>query len=272
MSPDNLKTALDCLYKQYNKRELVQPDPLEFLYHYTEPRDHEVVGLIASALAYGRVQQILKSVEIVLSRLSKHPASFLVATSEKEFRSLFNGFKHRFTTETDLIDLLLGIRSLLIEHGSLEKAFKTAWEQSESNFYGKRIASALSLFNRRLMTYSAKKNNFLLPDPVAGSACKRSFLFLRWMCRQDAVDPGVWRTIPASELIVPLDTHLFKISKQLGLVQRKSPDLKAAIEITDAFLKICPEDPVRYDFCLTRFGIHPALDYEALRCEIEKVL
>lgn len=272
MSPDTLKSALDCLYQQYNKRELVHPDPLEFLYHYTEPRDHEVVGLIASSLAYGRVQQILKSVETVLSRLSRHPASFLVATSEKELNSLFHGFKHRFTTGDELVDLFMGIKVLLIEYGSLEEAFKKAWETAASDTSTRRIPKALSIFNRKVMAWSGRKNTFLLPDPLSGSACKRSFLFLRWMCRHDAVDIGVWSSIAPSELIVPLDTHLFKISKQLGLVQRKSADLKAAVEITDAFSKICPEDPVRYDFCLTRFGIHPALDYEALRCEIEKAL
>ncbi len=265
-----LRQALDCLYNQYNQREFVHPDPLEFLYYYTEPRDIEIAGLIASSLAYGRVQQILKSVSYVLSRLSENPGSFLVSASLPELRQLFQGFKHRFTTETDLTNLLFGIRGMVLEYSSLELAFKKAWDTAEEGLFPKRIAAALSLFNRKLLGYSGEKSGFILPDPCAGSACKRSFLFLRWMCRCDKVDPGVWQAIKSSELVVPLDTHLFKISKELGLVQRKSPDLKAAIEITDAFAGICPEDPVRYDFCLTRFGIHPELDYMALRCELEK--
>ncbi|MFC1474950.1 TIGR02757 family protein, partial [bacterium] len=96
---------------------------------------------------------------------------------------------------------------------------------------------------------------YLTPAPRRGSACKRMNLFLRWMVRRDDVDPGPWTDVPASKLVVPLDTHMHRISSGMGLTSRKQADLKTAIEITDAFRAISPEDPVRYDFALTRLGI-----------------
>ena len=96
-----------------------------------------------------------------------------------------------------------------------------------------------------------------LPSPDGGSACKRLNLFLRWMVRKDNVDPGIWQSIPASHLIVPLDTHMHRIAKAMGLTSRKQADIQSAIEITGAFSFIRPADPVRYDFALTRLGIKP---------------
>jgi uncharacterized protein (TIGR02757 family) len=96
----------------------------------------------------------------------------------------------------------------------------------------------------------------LVSDPGKKSACKRLFLYLRWMIRRDAVDPGVWNQ-DSSRLIVPVDTHMLKFGRILGLTERNQPDLKTALEITEGFRRISPEDPVRYDFSLTRLGIYP---------------
>ena len=95
----------------------------------------------------------------------------------------------------------------------------------------------------------------LLPSPSAGSACKRLNLFLRWMVRQDNVDPGGWDSVSPAKLIIPLDTHMHRIGRRLGLTPRRQADLRTAIEITEGFRGICPSDPVRYDFALTRLGI-----------------
>ena len=105
----------------------------------------------------------------------------------------------------------------------------------------------------------------LLADPSKKSACKRSNLFLRWMIRKDDVDPGGWDSISTSQLIVPLDTHMHKVGTILGFTTRKSADLKTALEITEGFRKVDKNDPVRYDFCLTRFGIRRDMQMEELR-------
>ena len=88
---------------------------------------------------------------------------------------------------------------------------------------------------------------------------KRLNLFLRWMVRRDDVDPGGWDSVSRGRLVVPLDTHLFRIARTLGFTDRKSADLAAALEITDRFREIAPDDPVRYDFALTRLGIRADL-------------
>ena len=244
------KNVLDNLYTRYNRREFVHPDPLEFLYHYEDIRDREIVGLVASALAYGRVQQILKSVFLVLQRMQPSPYIFLNQASRETLLPDFAGFKHRFTTGEDLVSMLLGIKGVIERYGSLHACFAAGINDSDST-----VLPAVSHFAKELTTGHNGRPNSLLPSPTKGSACKRLNLFLRWMVRKDEVDPGGWKVVPASKLIVPLDTHMHRICLALKLTKRKQADLRTASEITDAFRTISPDDPVRYDFALTRLGI-----------------
>jgi uncharacterized protein (TIGR02757 family) len=211
----------------------------------------EIAGFIASALAYGRVGQILLSVRAVLDRMGPSPYSFLLQRSPSEIRKVFHFFKHRFTTGADLSTLLEGLRKLILEYGSLECCFKTGFSGGNRN-----VLPALSEFVEKVEIAAGRKMPMLLPSPVGGSACKRLNLFLRWMIRRDNVDPGIWREIPASYLVVPLDTHMHKIALAMGLTSLKQANIRCAVEITDNFTSICPEDPVRYDFALTRLAMN----------------
>jgi len=244
------------LYDAYNRREYVHPDPLEFLYDYKELRDREIVGLIASSLAYGAVRQILKSVGSVLGRMDS-PYLFLKGSSKESLRETFKDFKHRFTTGEELSTMLYGIKKNVERYGSLQECFAQGFSSEQET-----VIPALSSFVDKLRSVFDGRPRSLLPSPDAGSACKRLNLFLRWMARRDQVDPGGWDNIPASRLIVPLDVHMHRISLQLGLTRRKQADLRAACEITAAFRGIEPDDPVRYDFVLTRLGIRDDLDPE----------
>ena len=244
------------LYDAYNRREYVHPDPLEFLYDYDELRDREIVGLIASSLAYGAVRQILKSVGSVLGKMDS-PYLFLKRSSKGDLRETFKDFKHRFTTGDELSTMLYGIKKTVERYGSLQECFAQGFSSEQGT-----VIPALSSFVDQLRSVFDGRPRSLLPSPDAGSACKRLNLFLRWMARRDQVDPGGWDNIPASRLIVPLDVHMHRISLQLGLTKRKQADLRAACEITAAFRGIEPEDPVRYDFVLTRLGIRDDLDPE----------
>lgn len=246
----NLKQKLEELYSHYHKREFVHPDPLEFLYDYDNTRDREIVAIIASSLAYGRVVQILKSVSIILTIMSPSPYYYLMDTTEKGLRQGFNGFKHRFTTGDDITGMLMAIKKMIIADGSLLNAFVSGYKNSDEN-----ILPALSLFVKRLNHESGGIKNSLIPIPDRGSACKRLNLFLRWMVRKDEVDPGGWDMISPSKLIIPLDTHMYNIGSGLKMTMRKQANMLTAIQITDAFKKIIPEDPVKYDFSLTRLGI-----------------
>ncbi|MGQ9500256.1 MAG: TIGR02757 family protein [Dissulfurimicrobium sp.] len=253
-----MKETFEDLYARFNKREFIHPDPLEFLYDYPDPMDREIAGLIASSLAYGRVEQILKSVTRVLAMLPG-PRESLARINFPELLDMFAGFRHRFTSGRELAIFLLGIKKVIETHGSLERHLMSCISPSDTT-----IIPALCKFTQGICAASDVKTMYLLPDPTRGSACKRPLLFLRWMIRRDQVDPGGWSGISPSMLVVPLDTHMFRISKELGFTSRNHADLKAAIEITNKFKVINPNDPARYDFVLTRFGIRPEMNYTAL--------
>jgi len=252
------RTTLEQIYDRYHRRCYVHPDPLEFLYLYKDLGDREIVALIASSLAYGNVKQILRSVSLVLEKMGSCPSAFLLNAPLNRIAGTFSDFKHRFTTGQDIARLLCGVRRVIEKHGSLQKCFMSRLQRNDCN-----VIPALSAFVENIFP---EGGDFLIPTPGRGSACKRLNLFLRWMVRRDEVDPGGWDGVPPSKLLVPLDTHMHRIAMTLGLTKRKQADLRTALEITEAFRKFSPSDPVRYDFVLTRFGIRKDLDPAVLFC------
>lgn len=252
-----LQSVFEKLYTKYNKKEFVHPDPIEFLYSYQELVDREIVALLASTLAYGRVGQILKSVKIVLNELGMYPHQYLKRASSCELQRNFKDFKHRFTTSQDLCALFIGIQNVLKKYDSLGGCFDFFYHKSQFD-----ILVALAEFQKELLDSYEVSGAQLLPLPFRGSACKRLHLFLRWMVRCDEVDPGGWNFVEPSKLIIPLDVHMHRIGRKLSFTKRKSADLKTAQEITEGFRKINTSDPVKYDFVLTRFGIRNDLDWK----------
>ncbi len=257
----DLRHLLDRLYARYNRREFVHPDPLEFLYHYSRPLDQEIVGLLASCLAYGRVNQILKNVSLLLGLMGS-PSEFVLSASREKMMRILSGFRYRFNTGREVAFLLMGVRDCIEQHGSMGGLFARLFEPKDQT-----LIPALTGFVKQVGRYLPDRC-FLLPDPERGSPCKRSMLFLRWMVRKDLVDPGIWEGVPQSKLVVPLDTHMFQAVRLLGFTNRKRADLRAAVEATEAFARLCPEDPVKYDFVLTRFGIRPDMDLGQFRQEL----
>ena len=244
------------IYSDYNKRVYVSPDPLQFLYDFGERRDREIVALLASSLAYGRVSQILKSIQKVLDALDNKPYEFLLNNDKKELEARLSGFVHRFTDEKEIVAFLSCVSGLLKRGSSIEDLFYSGYKGS--------LKDAAESFVDEFRACGEAGDMYLLPSPARGSACKRLALFLRWMVRCDEVDPGGWDKISAASLVVPLDTHMFNICSTLGLCTRKSADAKSVMEITEAFRVISPEDPVKYDFALTRFGIRNDMTVEEL--------
>ena len=249
--PRELRNMLEEVYARFNGPKHIHPDPLEFVYCYATKHDMEVAGFIASALAYGRVGQILVSVRAVLDRMGPSPSSFLLNNSVPEIMATFRDFKHRFTTGEVLAAMLAGVRELLMRFGSLENCFLSGFNSADKN-----IIPALSVFVKNLNDAAGRSMPMFLPSPSGGSACKRLNLFLRWMVRRDNVDPGVWRGVSPSRLVVPLDIHMHRIARAMGFTSGKQANMRCALEVTDNFASICPEDPVRYDFALTRLGMN----------------
>lgn len=230
----------------------MHPDPLEALYAYPDPLDQEIVGLVAATLAYGRVAQILASIATALAPLGPSPRTFLERAHDAAIDRSLSGFRHRFTSGAELSSLLVAVKRAMAAYGTLERAFRAGLSPGDGS-----VLPALSAFVAVLRGLAPRPCPSLLSSPDDGSACKRLNLFARWMVRRDAVDPGPWRGIPKALLVVPLDTHLFRIGRALGLTARRRPDLAAALEITRGFARVAPRDPVRYDFALTRLGIRP---------------
>jgi uncharacterized protein (TIGR02757 family) len=236
------------VYKKFNRKEFIHPDPLEFVYRYESGADRETAGFIAAALAYGNVRQILASVTKVLSPMGPFPARWLREHTETDITRLFLPFKHRFTTGAELAVFLGNIRTVLRKYGSLEECFSRHYRPADED-----LSETIYAFVNDLN--SAVHTPTLTPCPEKKSSFKRMNLFLRWMVRGDAVDPGVWKRFPPAKLIVPLDTHMFRIARELGLTGRRDTSMRTALEITSAFRRINPLDPVKYDFSLTRTGI-----------------
>jgi len=256
-----LKDKLERIYFRYNKREYVNPDPLLFLYAYPDKKNREITGLIAACLAYGRVELIMGTVAHILGKLDPSPFDYLISRTKKDMTADFKGFGYRFAKDVHLVNLLWGIRQVLNRFSSLENCFYEGMAPEDETI----IPGLVFLFEQLNRN---KQIGHLLADPQKKSACKRSLLFLRWMVRKDQVDPGGWENISPSRLIVPLDTHMHKIGMMLGFTRRKNSDMKTALEITRGFKKVLRQDPVKYDFCLTRFGIRRGLSMEHLRQEI----
>lgn len=271
---ERLREKLESLRGRYDASYL-SSDPLEFPHRYPLPRDREVVGLLASSLAYGNVKIIRRSVERVLGPLGKNPGARVTRTDAKELLRKLRGFRHRWTGARDVACLLTLAGRMIEERGSIGAFFA-------ESYVARDMAGSLRRFSERALALDhgglyrsraipeAVGVRFFFPNPLTGAA-KRLNMYLRWMARpDDGVDLGLWTFVPTRELVIPLDTHIFRIGRHLGWTSRKTPGFRTALEITRSLARFDPEDPVKYDFALSRLGIlegcprHP----RAVDCEL----
>lgn len=251
------RALLEGLYAKYNHRAFVPPDPLQFVYRYTDSRDMEIAAFLAASLAYGRVRHIERSLTQLFDRMGNAPYEFTSRFNERS-RAALRSFRHRFTAGDDLSDLLGPFRRVLDDHGSLESFFAKGCRDDDAT-----VLPALGAFCDSLCRMYTDMHpgpvpaglNYLLANPSRGSASKRLHLFLRWMVRGDEVDTGLWKSVDRAKLIVPVDVHMGRLCRILGLYADKTASLRTAVKITESFAKMQPADPVKYDFALSRIGI-----------------
>ncbi len=251
----NLKQKLDQHYKAFDKSQLM-PDPLQFPHLFQNEKDIEVMAFIASVFAYGNVKQIINSLNKFLLVCDNKPYRFIKNFSYSQNHSEFS-FIHRFYSSKDVIQLFQLLKITCEEFGSLKKLFLRGYNPNEEN-----LKNAMTNFNQYFLNTAQKEFKtlsrgivFMFPLPEKGSACKRINLFLRWMIRKDDLDFGLWSEIPTSKLIIPVDTHIAKICKQLKLTKRKNVSWKMAEEITANLKKYDADDPVKYDFAICHIGM-----------------
>ncbi len=252
----NLKQNLDKHYKSFDRTKL-EPDPLQFLHMFKDEKDIEVVGLIASIFAYGNVKQIENTLKKLIIVFEGKPYSFIQNFSLRRDSKKISDIKHRFYTEDDLLKLFIILNKEIKKHKSIKQIFLQGYNISDEN-----VKNGISNFsnyflNSFLETFGKVSAGikFMFPLPEKGSACKRMNLFLRWMVRKDELDFGLWKEIPTSKLVIPVDTHIARISRDLKLTNRKNADWKMAEEITRNLRKFDSRDPIKYDFAICHIGI-----------------
>lgn len=213
-----------------------------------------MAAFVAASFAFGNVSQILRFLEKLFAILGPSPHAALTARRPLG-TSRVAGLSHRFISAAGVHRFLLCVRAALRGHGSLEALFRLGMAGGEPDVRMS-LSRFLGAFRLSWGDPLSRERDFLFPDPRKGSACKRHNLFLRWMVRGgDGVDLGLWTALAPRHLIVPLDTHMARLGRWLALSDRAAADWKMAEEITGAFRSVCPEDPVRFDYALTRIGI-----------------
>jgi uncharacterized protein (TIGR02757 family) len=244
--------ALDAVRATCDVEARRQRDPVEFVHRYRDPADQEIVALIASSLAFGNVKALRAKIDDALARLGDSPAR--AADDPARVAACLRGWKHRVYRDRDLAGLVVGARRVQRAAGSLGAAL--ARELDRTGDLREALAAWTAAIRREGgLDGGGRGAAHILADPGKGSAAKRLMLLLRWMARPaDGVDLGLW-SLPTSKLLVPVDTHIHKLGRNLGLLTRKNVSWKAAEEITEALRRYDPDDPVKYDFSLCHLGM-----------------
>ena len=260
-----MKPLLDRLYSDFNYPDSAA-DPIQIVRRYERADDREVVGFCAASLAFGRVGSVLQSIERVLSVMGSAPAAYVRAFDPRRDGEAFRPLVHRWTRGPDLVALVSMMRQMIDRSGSIEGFFVEEYDPSADD-----IGQALDRFSTRALALDMKSAYgrvprrpgvcYFFPRPSAGSGCKRLNLFLRWMVRRDALDLGVWTRVSPAKLVVPLDTHVIRVGRCLGLTRYVSPGWPMARDITASLRRLDPADPVKYDYALCHLGMMNACGF-----------
>jgi uncharacterized protein (TIGR02757 family) len=250
-----LREPLERLYREFDYGARIARDAIEFPLRYAASDDRELVALLTTCLAYGRVDLFGRALEGVLRVMAPSPAAFVRDFDTRRDGGAFSSFIYRFNRPRDLVAFCAATRELLARHGTLEKVFVAGDPEPHGP-----IRPALERFSRAFLEADledifprgrlSRGYRHLFPLPSAGGPCKRLHLFLRWMVRREAPDLGLWTSVSPARLLMPIDTHVENMSRALGLTRRRSRTWLMAEEITARLAALDPADPVKYDFAL----------------------
>ena len=265
---NHIKEILDRNLSRYNREEFIEFDPVQIPHRFSKKEDIEIAGFLAATIAWGQRKSIINNALKLMNLMDFSPLEFLQnevpdynnLTAETDLFSLsgssswqsFRGFCHRTFNSEDCLYFLLSLKRIYAERGGLEEVFTQGFEDDKTIF------SAIRYFRKEFLSlphlHRVEKH---IPNVDKKSAAKRINMFLRWMVRKDdlSVDFGLWKKIPASALMLPLDVHSGNISRQLGLLKSDKNDWAAVCEVTNRLRELDPEDPVKYDFALFGAGV-----------------
>lgn len=235
---------LEKLFDKYHTEDFIEDDPICIPHSYSQKQDIEITGFFAAILAWGQRKTIIQKCKELFARMDNAPYEFILKHTEKDYKNLY-GFKHRTFNSIDLLHFVSRLQELYQKYDSLEPLFIV--NEGESTVY-----SGLVRFHEVFLEHAETRTRKHISNPAKHSACKRINMFLRWMVRKNSpVDFGIWDKIAASQLVCPLDVHVHRAAVQLRLIDEKEPSTwKAAVQLTNQFKIICPDDPVKYDFAL----------------------
>jgi uncharacterized protein (TIGR02757 family) len=239
------KQKLDYWYEKVCVKDFIPKDPVQFPHRFSKRKDIEIAAILSATIAWGRRDLILRSAEKMFT-ITKSPFDFVMSG---DYKKLKNKNIHRTFFESDLKYFCKGFEYCYTKYGNLERLFASpasTWE-SIALFRGEMARANNGRYSKHISNPGEEDRG--------GSACKRLNLALRWLVRKGPVDLGLWKSIKPSALYIPLDVHVARTARKLGLLQRKSNDKKAVIELTEKLREFCPEDPVKYDFALFGIGI-----------------
>ena len=244
-----LKKLLEENFQRFHHSGFIEEDPIAIPHTFSKKEDIEISGFLTAIIAWGQRKSILNNARRLLVLMDDSPHDFIVNHTEKD-RAKAIGFVHRTFNADDLIYFLAALQNIYLQHGGLEQAISKS-----SGSMAERLAAFKSLF---FELEHLKRTEKHVANPLKGSSAKRLNMFLRWMVRDAGagVDFGLWQSIKASELMIPLDVHSAKVGRKLGLLKRKQNDWKAVEELTENLRKFDPQDPVKYDFALFGMGVN----------------
>jgi len=250
-----IKKILDQKVKQYNKIDFIEKDPICIPHQFTKQQDIEIAAFFAAIFAWGNRTTIINKSNELLARMDHSPYEFCKNHSPKDLKKIF-GFKHRTFNDTDALYCIAFFKHHYHQNESLETAFfqNQITKQKINN-----VQFGLTHFQSYFMSLedAPKRTQKHVSSPVSGSTCKRLNMFLRWMIRKDkqGVDFGIWKSVKPAALIMPIDVHVARVSRSLGILKRRQTDWQAALELTEYCRTLDPKDPVKYDFALFSLGV-----------------
>lgn len=243
------KSELDKLVEKYETKEFFYDDPIGIPNRFKDKKDKELAGFIASLMAYGRREIFIKKLNQLIDIAQNEPYNFIMNFEPK----ILGNFNYRFGKPEDFSQIFEILKNLYKNDGGLEELFKYGYKKQINN---NMFIPVTDYFYSRAKNPETLGFKFMIPDARKGSAMKRMCMYLRWMVRKGEVDFGIWDFIPASDLLIPLDTHVARISREMGLLKRNANDFKAVIELTNNLKQFDNKDPVKYDFAIFGYGVN----------------
>lgn len=244
------KTELDKLVEKYENKTFIETDPIQIPHRYKDKEDIEIVAFISALFAYGSRKVFIPKLDELFSKMGKSPLEYI---KNGEFSNL-KSFNYRFAKENDVVEILKVLSKLYNSNETIQTLFRYGYEQ-KSEIKGM-LQVVTDYFYLNSTDNVGEGFYFMLANPKNNGAMKRLNMFLRWLVRKPPVDFGLWDFISTSELLIPLDTHVAKISLEMNLLTRKSNDFKAVLELTHNLKQFDSIDPTKYDFAIYAKGIN----------------